>query len=794
MFILHNFLTYTLSFQNIMWFAKNSLFFLFFTFILLSPSQSSVWAEKKCYIVYLGSHHHDEGVTEADFDRVTDTHHEFLQSYLGSYEKAKESMIYSYTRNINGFAAILDEKEAFDIAEHPNVVSVLLNRRRKLHTTHSWEFMSMEHNGVAPTGSILRKARYGEDTIIGNLDSGVWPEDPSFGDDGIGPIPSRWKGTCQGDNLSIGFHCNRKLIGAMYFNKGFLADAGPNAKYNKTLMNTVRDYHGHGSHTLSIAGGNFVSGANVFGFGNGTAKGGSPKARVAAYKVCWPQTIGHACYDADIVAAFDMAINDGVDVLSISIGNKDPQQYFKDGLSIAAFHAVKKGITVVCSGGNSGPNPGSVTNIAPWILTVAASTLDREFYNSVSLLDGQSFKGGSFSSTLPETKFYPLISAADAKLDQASVENASICSNGTIDPKKVRGKILVCVGGIFAGIEESLVALQAGAVGMILCNDEFGGSDIANDDVHFLPTSQITYEDGISVFSYLNSTNNPQGYIHPPITKLNKQPAPTMADFSSRGPNRITPEILKPDITAPGVDIIAAYSQGISPTPRLAFDKRRVPFITKSGTSMSCPHVAGIAGLLKTLHPDWSPSAIKSAIMTTARTRDNTARPIHDHINAKATPFSYGSGHIRPNRAMDPGLVYDLSTNDYLNFLCYLGYNQTLINKFSDTHYRCEDINIMDFNLPTITIPKLNGSVTLSRKVKNVGPAGTYTAKARATAGVSISVNPKKLEFYKIGEEKSFQLTLEVTRAGLATVFGGLTWSDGKHYVRSPIVVGGVKG
>ncbi|PNX76971.1 subtilisin-like protease-like protein, partial [Trifolium pratense] len=120
------------------------------------------------------------------------------------YEKARGAMIYSYTRNINGFAAILEEKEAASIAEHPEVVSVLLNRGRNLHTTHSWEFMSMEYNGVVPSESLFRKARYGEDVIIGNLDSGVWPESPSFRDEGIGPIPSRWKGKCP----TTDFRCN----------------------------------------------------------------------------------------------------------------------------------------------------------------------------------------------------------------------------------------------------------------------------------------------------------------------------------------------------------------------------------------------------------------------------------------------------------------------------------------------------------------------------------------------------------------------------------------------------------
>ncbi|KAK9267185.1 hypothetical protein L1049_009605 [Liquidambar formosana] len=239
-----------------------------------------------------------------------------------------------------------------------------------------------------------------------------------------------------------------------------------------------------------------------------------------------------------------------------------------------------------------------------------------------------------------------------------------------------------------------------------------------------------------------------------------------MAAFSSKGPNTVTPEILKPDITAPGVNVIAAYTEATSPTDE-SFDTRRISFNTESGTSMSCPHVSGVVGLLKTLHPDWSPSAIRSAIMTTARTRDNTLSPMRDGSFVKATPFSYGAGHMRPNRAMDPGLVYDLTTNDYLDFLCALGYNQTVIELFSD--------------------------VTLTRTVKNVGKPGTYAAHVREPAGISVSVEPSVLKFESIGEEKSFKVTLKANKADAAKaedyVFGGLTWSDGEHYVRSPIVV-----
>ncbi|KAK7246045.1 hypothetical protein RIF29_40902 [Crotalaria pallida] len=775
-----------------MWPAGKHSIFLFSSFILLYLFQAPAFATKKSYIVYLGSHDHGLEVTEADFDRVTETHHELLGSHFGSSEKAKEAIFYSYTKHINGFAAILEDEEAASIAKHPSVVSVFLNQGRKLLTTHSWEFMLMEgSNGVTRPSSLFEKARFGEDTIIGHLDTGAWPESPSFCDEGMGPIPLGWRGTCPSD--ITGFRCNRKIIGAKYFNKGYLAHAGPIARRNVTL-NTVRDYEGHGSHTLSTLGGNFVQGANVFGLGNGTANGGSPRARVATYKVCWPPIGQNECFDADILAAIDAAIYDGVHVLSLSLGGS-AADYSDDVLAIGAFHAVRRGITVVCAGGNSGPVPGTVSNSAPWILTVGASALDRKFEAVVELPNGQKFKGPSFCKPLPEDKLYPLISAKEAKAVNVSSGKAELCKVGTLDPRKVKGKILVCLRGENARVEKSLVALEAGAAGMILYNNAHDAYDFELfTDPHFLPSVELAYKDGLALVAYIDSTKNPKAYLHPSKTEYNTKPSPYMASFSSRGPNTITPDILKPDITAPGVNIIAAYTEGNSPTG-LASDKRRVPFITMSGTSMATPHVSGIVGLLKTLHPDWSPSAIRSAIMTTARTRDNTGTSMLDGNFKEATPFAYGSGHIRPNRAMDPGLVYDLTINDYLNFLCAIGYNQTQIKSFSGPQpYRCPDaVNILDFNYPSMTIPKLNGSITLTRRLKNVGTPGTYAARLlHVHAGLNISVEPNTLKFDKIGEEKCFRLTIEVVRPGFDTVFGGLSWSDGKHYVRSPIVVGGV--
>ncbi|KAJ4911011.1 Subtilisin-like protease SBT5.4 [Raphanus sativus] len=760
-----------------MFFQSLSLLILVAT-LLCSPA----FALKKSYIVYLGSHAHPpHHISHAHLDRVAHSHRTFLASFLGSHQSAEDAIFYSYKRHVNGFAAVLEDSAAAEIAKHPNVVSIFLNKGRKLHTTHSWDFMLLEKHGVVHKSSLWKKAGFGEGTIIANLDTGVWPESKSFSDEGYGDVPARWKGSCHGD-----VPCNRKLIGAKYFNKGYLAYA----KFpSNSTFETPRDLDGHGTHTLSTAGGNFVPGANVFGLGNGTASGGSPRARVASYKVCWPPFKGAECFDADILAAIDAAIGDGVDVISASVGG-DAGNYMEDGMSIGSFVAVKNGVTVVCSAGNSGPKPGTVSNVAPWIITVGASSMDREFQSFVELSNGSRFEGTSLSKPLPEKKMYDLISAADCKAANASALQALLCKKDSLDPEKVKGKIVVCLRGDNARVDKGQQAATAGAVGMILCNDKASGNEIIAD-AHVLPASQINYEDGEAVFSYLNSTKDPKGYITAPNTQLHTKPAPFMASFSSRGPNTITPGILKPDITAPGVNILAAFTEATSPTD-IESDNRRTPFNIESGTSMSCPHISGIVGLLKTLRPQWSPAAIRSAIMTTSRTRDNTRKPMVDATFHKATPFGYGSGHVQPNKASHPGLVYDLNTGDYLDFLCAIGYANKVVQLFADDPlYTCRTgANLLDFNYPSITVPKLTDSVTITRKLTNVGPPSTYRAYFRAPLGVEVSVEPKLLTFSKVGEEKMFQMTLQVKSAkALGYLFGELTWTDTKHHVRSPIVV-----
>ncbi|XP_041994151.1 subtilisin-like serine-protease S [Salvia splendens] len=222
---------------------------------------------------------------------------------------------------------------------------------------------------------------------------GVWPESKSFNDYGLGPVPMKFKGVCStGENFTLS-NCNRKIIGARFYYQGFVAESGPLESFNETFFLSARDSDGHGTHTASTIAGSEVPNISVFGIGKGTVRGGATRARLAIYKACW---FGF-CSDADILSAMDDAVSDGVDVISMSLGPGPPQSvYFRDANSIGSFHAFQKGVVVSASAGNSFL-PGTVTNAAPWILTVAASTMDREIQSNIYLGNSQLIRGFSIN-------------------------------------------------------------------------------------------------------------------------------------------------------------------------------------------------------------------------------------------------------------------------------------------------------------------------------------------------------------------------------------------------------------
>ncbi|RVW89005.1 Subtilisin-like protease SBT3.6 [Vitis vinifera] len=356
--------------------------------LILNEKVSSVTpaqAKSKIHIVYLGMRQHH------DPELITNTHHEMLTTVLGSKEASVDSMLYSYRHGFSGFAAKLTEAQAQAVSELPGVVQVMPSRLHVLKTTRSWDYLGLSSHSST---NLLHETNMGDGIIIGLLDTGIWPESEVFSDKGMGPFPSRWKGGCSsGQRFNATEHCNRKLIGARYFLKGLEAEIGEPLNTTEYLEYlSPRDAVGHGTHTSSIAGGSPVVNASYYGLGFGTVRGGAPGARLAMYKVCW--YVG--CSDADILKAFDKAIHDGVDVLSVSLGFEDGRftEIIKpDGILIGSFHAVAQGISVVCAAGNGGPSAQTVENTAPWILTVAASSIDRSFPTPITLGNNRTVMG-----------------------------------------------------------------------------------------------------------------------------------------------------------------------------------------------------------------------------------------------------------------------------------------------------------------------------------------------------------------------------------------------------------------
>ncbi|KAL6202523.1 hypothetical protein ACLB2K_026231 [Fragaria x ananassa] len=324
---------------------------------------------------------------------------------------------------------------------------------------------------------------------------------------------------------------------------------------------------------------------------------------------------------------------------------------------------------------NSGPGKFTATNIAPWILTVGASTLDREFPADVVLGDGRVFNGVSLYSGegLKDYKL-PLVYGGDC--------GSRFCYSGALQPSKVQGKIVVCDRGGNARVAKGSAVKLAGGIGMIMANTEESGEELLADS-HLIPATMVGQMAADKIRSYIKTGHNATATIKFRGTVIGTSPpSPKVASFSSRGPNSLTPEILKPDVIAPGVNILAGWT-GASSLTDLDIDPRRVEFNIISGTSMSCPHVSGIAALLRKAYPKWSPAAIKSALVTTAYTLDNSGNKIKDLANGgESTPFVHGAGHVDPNRALNPGLVYDIDVNDYVAFMCSIGYGPRQIAVF----------------------------------------------------------------------------------------------------------------
>ncbi|KAL1555928.1 subtilisin-like protease SBT5.6 [Salvia divinorum] len=750
--------------------------------LLLLLRISALFAQQKVYVVYLGDH---SGVQTPQ--EIENVHH----SYLHSVNSSAASIIYSYKNAINGFSALLTPQQADAISEMDGVISVFRSQPARLHTTRSWDFINLlEANGDASKANgeeLLKKAEYGQNVTVGVIDTGIWPESESFSDKDMGPIPSYWKGICQSGDQFNSSNCNRKIVGARYYLNGFVANYGP---VDPTLdFISPRDVSGHGTHSASIVGGRRVpNAAGIGGIGRGTASGGAPLVRLAIYKVCWPVAgktgaDGYACFDDDVIAAFDDAIADGVQVVSVSLGRITAIPYEADGIAIGALHAVKRNIVVACSAGDAGPYPLTVTSVAPWVITVGASTIDRVFSSPVKLGNGVVLEGQSLAP-FDEARTYPLVYAADVEIPGSTTKQTTgYCMSGTLSPDLVRGKAVFCRGG---ATYQTLEVAEAGGAAAVLGNP-YEGKAVAGLS-YMIPTTTIPTNEIPTVCNYTDSDKAATVTLTPVKTLLGTKPAPFMTPFTSIGPSGIDPDIFKPDVIAPGLNILAAWSGATSPL-NVPADKRVVKYQFRSGTSIACPHVSAAAVLLKAVHPNWSSAAIRSALITTAKLSNNQGGSITDAYGNSSNPFESGAGHIQPSKAADPGLVYDASYGDYLLFLCDRSGN------WIDPSFHCPDDvpSPRHFNYPSLALIDMEDRrTTVRRVVTNVGPArSTYTVTITQPPGYTVEIAPAVLRFSAVGEKQKFDITVTAGAGAVeyVYVFGSYVWSDGTHQVRSPIAV-----
>ncbi|KAI3702426.1 hypothetical protein L6452_28164 [Arctium lappa] len=742
--------------------------FIFTCIIVTQIAVSSSSDGYRAYIILM-----DKSIMPSPFS----SHHSWYTSILSSLSDEVPAMhLYTYNHVMDGFSAVLTKPQLSQLQKTPGHLATFEEKLGHLHTTHTPKFLGLKkHAGLWPISG------FGEDMIIGILDTGIWPESESFHDKGMSEVPSRWRGTCETENF-----CNKKVIGARSFSQGM-----KQLKENISITDdydSPRDFEGHGTHTSSTATGSRVQFADYFGYAKGTAVGIAPKARLAMYKVLFLNN----SYDAaasDTLAGMDQAIEDGVDLMSLSLGFIETP-FYENPIAIGAFAAMEKGIFVSCSAGNAGPHAYTITNGAPWITTVGAGTVDRDFVAFVTPSDHT-------YETLIGKSFFPenlLVDRVPIYFGYGNISKET-CDYDSLDPKDVQGKYIFCHD---AAIDVHELE-TTGAAGAIFSSDS--GQFLRPKDCN-LPFVVLDLDSGNSLKNYIINTENATISVKYGETLLGVKGAPQVAYFSSRGPDQRSPWILKPDLLAPGVNILAAWAPNRKSAP-IGDDYLLSDYKLVSGTSMASPHVVGIAALLKAAHRDWSPAAIRSAMMTTANIFDNNGSIIMDMTTGEeGTPLDYGAGHVNPNKAMDPGLIYDIQPQDYINYLCAMNYTRNQIRIISKrSEISCANATL-DLNYPSFILVLNNTNTTrytFQRVLTNVGRSNcSYRALVKIPPfGMNVTVEPETIFFEERYSRVKFEMSVDVditdappTYSGYYGNSGYLRWVEmnGTHVVQSPIV------
>ena len=651
-------------------------------------------------------------------------------------------VIHRYHKIFSGASLVLSGDKIDQVARLAGVTGVYLDEMQSLDTENSPGFI-----GAPVVWSDLGgQESAAEGTVFASLDTGIWPEHPSFSDpDPLGnsyPAPPIAGLPCEFGNTVWNpdddpFTCNNKLIGAYAFVDTYKAVIG----LLPEEFDSARDDNGHGTHTASTAAGNAGVPASILGSNLGTVSGVAPRAHVIAYKVC-----GDAgCFNSDAMAAIEQAILDDVDAINFSIGGgSDP---YADIVSLAFLNAYENGIFVARSAGNSGPGLDTVSGRAPWVTTVAASTQNRSFRGTLHLEAGGDtldLEGVSITNDHTGT----VVLAADF--------GDALCLNPFPAGTWTNDEIVVCERGVIARVAKSYNVAQGGAGGLILYNP------IAQDlvpDNHFVPSIHIAHAAGSALLDFV--ADHFGATITGTITggMATSSQGDLMAGFSSRGGPNQTLGISKPDIAAPGVEIMA----GQTPLPATVIGGTPGQlFQVVSGTSMSAPHVAGAALLLKDLHPEWTPGQIKSALMTTA-----SPEVMKEDGITPADSFDYGSGRLDLTRAAAPGLTISAPASEFIN----------------------HENDLWNSNYPSIYIPVMPGIIIVKRSVYSELPRESWW-QISIDSPPDLNIRVSRVIRVPAKSNQTFAIAIDARAVPLGEVrHATLHLQHGDDHVRVPISI-----
>lgn len=645
--------------------------------------------------------------------------------------------LYRYTDALHGFSAQLTPAQVKQLRSRPDVLRVEESTRLRLQSDETAEFLELAGDGGA-WDAVGGPDRAGAGVVIGSVDSGLWPRNPAFAPlTDVESRPRGFAGRCRTGSAGANF-CTTKVVAADWFVAAF----GPDRIANSEEL-SPRDTVGHGTHSAAVAAGGAAVEARLEGRPFGRTSGVAPASRIAVYKACWaaPDPAHDGCETADLVAAVDRAVRDGVDVLHLPVSSTSAAPF--DTLSAALRNAERSDVFVAAAAGNDGPAAGSVAHPAPWVMTTGASTHSVR-QGAVVLGDGTRLIGTMVArADVEDTR---LVRGRDAAATGASRADADLCTPGSLDPTAVADAIVVCVRGEIARVDKSAAVRDAGAAGMVLTNPY---PQELPTDVHAVPTVHLDTAAARELRHYLQTTPAPTARLDP--RAADATPVPQVLASSGRGA-AVDGDVLKPDLTAPGSGVLGATAP-LDGTQQWGL---------RTGTSVSSAHVAGLAALLRAARPRWSPAQVRSALMTTA----------YDVADG-ASPLAQGAGHVDIARALDPGLTLDVAPRAY-------------------ARYAAGRLRGRWLNQPSLAVGDLLDTTLVRRRLTNVsGTTESYSVNAPDLPGIEVRVRPTTFTLAP-GQTQTVRIRLTRTPAATPGVIatGEITWvGQTDHTVRIPLAV-----